>query len=208
VIHKHTTFYNLLDACKAPGCPLCSLVNAAVRDYFGATLYEYVNDPNTRAAVVASAGYCEYHAGQLLCSGDALGSALLYQSVLESIASSLSGFLRTSALARCPACSERLRKLEHYGSALLEAIREPEIRAALESGGPVCLPHLRWLAQCTRDREVTRYLETYAREVIVSLARQVETFVAAQNAAGQADEQRPFSQESWRRAIEFISGKL
>src|SRR5579863_1343245 len=62
---KHTVYYDLLDACKKGGCPICALALEAVARYLDATIYERVNDPRTRDAVVRARGYCNDHAWQL-----------------------------------------------------------------------------------------------------------------------------------------------
>jgi hypothetical protein len=50
-------------------------------------MYENVNDPQTRDAVVAARGYCNDHSWQLRAmSGAAFGTALMYRDVLQHIA--------------------------------------------------------------------------------------------------------------------------
>src|SRR5438067_7292585 len=84
---KHTVYYELLDACKKGGCPLCTMALDTVARYLDILIYENVNDPQTRDAVVAARGYCNGHSWQLRAtSGAAFGTALMYRDVLQHVA--------------------------------------------------------------------------------------------------------------------------
>src|SRR5438132_10582066 len=85
---KHTVYYELLDACKKGGCPICTMALDTVARYLDIVIYENVNDPQTRDAVVAARGYCNDHSWQLraMTSGAALGAALMYRDVLQHVA--------------------------------------------------------------------------------------------------------------------------
>jgi Family of unknown function (DUF6062) len=83
---KHTVYYELLDACKRGGCPICTMALDTVARYLDILIYENVNDPQTRDAVVAARGYCNDHSWQLRAkSGAAFGTALLYRDVLQHV---------------------------------------------------------------------------------------------------------------------------
>jgi Family of unknown function (DUF6062) len=84
---KHTVYYELLDACTKGGCPLCTMALDTVARYLDIVIYENVNDPQTRDAVVAARGYCNDHSWQLRAkSGAAFGTALMYRDVLQHVA--------------------------------------------------------------------------------------------------------------------------
>ena len=83
---KHTVYYDLLDACAKGGCPICTLALEAVVRYLDATIYERVNDPQTRDAVVRARGYCNDHAWQLTELRAGFGAALIYRDVLRHVA--------------------------------------------------------------------------------------------------------------------------
>jgi hypothetical protein len=58
-----------------------------VARYLDIVIYENVNDPQTRDAVVAARGYCNDHSWQLRAkSGAAFGTALMYRDVLQHVA--------------------------------------------------------------------------------------------------------------------------
>lgn len=86
---KHTTYFELRDAATRGGCPICALVLETVARYLDATLYENVNDPRTRDAVVGARGYCNEHSWQLKGMPAALGTALMYRDIVRRVAESL-----------------------------------------------------------------------------------------------------------------------
>jgi hypothetical protein len=79
----------LRDAATEGGCPICTLALRSVARYLDATLYENVNDPRTRDAVVAARGYCNEHSWQLRELPAALGTALMYRDIVRRVAESL-----------------------------------------------------------------------------------------------------------------------
>jgi hypothetical protein len=87
---RHTVYYELLDACRRGGCPICTMALDTVARYLDIVIYENVNDPQTRDAVVAARGYCNDHSWQLRTrSGAAFGTALMYRDVLQHVAGAI-----------------------------------------------------------------------------------------------------------------------
>ena len=42
---KHTAYFNLVDAFRKEGCPICYLIKKSVHQSMDTFLYENVNDP-------------------------------------------------------------------------------------------------------------------------------------------------------------------
>ena len=61
---KHTTYFNLLDALKEDGCPICAIIKKAIHKSMDDFLYEQVNDPAIRKQIKESFGFCNRHAWQ------------------------------------------------------------------------------------------------------------------------------------------------
>src|SRR5512145_2963112 len=59
---RSSTYFDLIETCREPGCPVCRLGLRAARRYIDFVLYERVNDPDTRAELCAARGYCNRHA--------------------------------------------------------------------------------------------------------------------------------------------------
>lgn len=83
---KHTVYFNMLDACKKGGCPVCTMTLDSVTRYLAAIVYEYINDPRTRDPLVTGRGYCNSHSWQLRTAGASLGAAFVYRDVLRHVA--------------------------------------------------------------------------------------------------------------------------
>jgi hypothetical protein len=79
--------YNLLEACRAEGCPICRLEQQSVERYLDHQFYENVNSPKWRDRLRASHGFCREHAwlGVNRRLGDALGYSIIYRDILNSI---------------------------------------------------------------------------------------------------------------------------
>jgi len=75
------SYFDVLEACAEPGCPLCRLSERKVNRYLDGIMYEYVNDPGTRGQLRRSLGYCNEHAWRLpeTGGGPALGIAIIYR---------------------------------------------------------------------------------------------------------------------------------
>jgi len=77
-------FFRLVDACVAPGCPVCRCLLADSRQYLEALLYEQVNDPDVRRRLRAAWGFCGWHTWMLGdIAGSAFGSAIICDDILR-----------------------------------------------------------------------------------------------------------------------------
>ena len=83
--------YNLLEACRAAGCPVCRLEQKSVERYLDNQFYENVNSPAWRDRLRASQGFCYEHAwlGVNARLGDALGYSIIYRDIVNSILTQL-----------------------------------------------------------------------------------------------------------------------
>lgn len=168
------THFDLRDACAEPGCPVCRLTLAAVARAIDAVDDEFVNDPDVRAKIERTWGFCNTHAQQWLREGHVLGVAIAYESVLARVrpdvekarASARSGLVSGLAArlgrrragkscdllhpdGRCPLCRERDETERLLIRTLEEGLAESadDFRAAFRQSDGLCLPHLR-LALC------------------------------------------------------------
>ncbi|HKY52724.1 MAG TPA: DUF6062 family protein [Anaerolineales bacterium] len=82
-----STAYNLLEACRAAGCPVCRLEARAIERYLDRKFYENVNTPAWRDHLRASLGFCHEHAwlGVNRRLGDALGFSIIYRDIVNSV---------------------------------------------------------------------------------------------------------------------------
>lgn len=219
---RHAPYFSLLEALAAPGCGLCAIGHKAIDRFFDNMLYEYVNDPGTQEMMNASHGLCATHSELLLGYRGALGVAILYNAVLRRLETELpppqeSGNLSMRRLfggrtdyppipsEPCPACVTR-------DEAALRAIREfdahhaePELVAAWQSSGGLCLPHLNQalskVGHPARALVVTRQREVWAR-----LRIDLEAFIRKNDYRFQEEGFTNSESHSWQDAVRATAG--
>jgi len=165
---KHMPYFELLEAQNKAGCPICRLVHRATDRYLDSLLYEAVLDPDVRAKLKDSQGFCREHVAMLgRKPGRALGIALIYRDILRSLVLELKaprpneGSFRERfrkllprryrlpaliAKARCPACVISQRHEDSYIELLLAHLDDEKLYESYTQGEGLCLKHLR-LAQ-------------------------------------------------------------
>jgi len=85
-MQKDPSYFDLLEACSEPGCPVCRISLKLARRYVDSILYEYVNDPGVRDEIRRSRGYCNEHAGWMLdVRGAGLGIAIFQRDIVQTV---------------------------------------------------------------------------------------------------------------------------
>lgn len=81
------SYYEILDACKEPNCPICRLGHASANRHLTSLIYDSVNDVSMRATLRESLGYCQEHTWLLPNAGDSapLGIAVIHRDLLNTI---------------------------------------------------------------------------------------------------------------------------
>jgi hypothetical protein len=173
---KFIGFFRLIDACQGAGCPVCRCLAADTRQYLDTLLYEHVNDPETRARLHASWGFCNWHAGMLRETTDpAFGSAILCEDLLRvlmrrferstrrDVTRETGPWQRLLALfgrpripvivqvhrrrAPCPACARLAEAEDRYVETALQFAQDPQFERAYRKSQGLCVPH----ALCALD---------------------------------------------------------
>ncbi len=167
---KFISFFRLVDACAAPGCPVCRCLLADSRQYLEALLYEHVNDPDTRRRLRAAWGFCNHHTWMLReISDSAFGSAIIYEDMLGVVIQRferrgrgrdpespgcwrrlwrLFGRNRRPLLVElhrgrpiCPACRERAVAEERYVHVVLGFVSDFQFERTYRRSDGLCVPH-------------------------------------------------------------------
>ena len=171
------TFIDLKRALRQPGCAVCRLQREAEERYLGHLLWENVNDLSARAPFLASWGYCARHARligklELKGYGDALGTAIMYESLIQQLKHHLDKirdalaqtqprkkrkFLRMpwirarntpdplAPMGGCYVCEIGMMSAGFVLEGLIDGLegREADISELYHSSDGLCLPHLR-----------------------------------------------------------------
>jgi hypothetical protein len=150
---KFIGFFNLIEAMKKPACPVCQRILEDTRHAMDSFLYESVNDPGLRDQIRADRGLCHRHSWQLAKFGDALGGAILFRDVLESVLREMSSPRSGLSLSRrprlldvgrkaCLFCRSERQSHDAVVTELVTHLDDPELIAAWEGPAALCLQHL------------------------------------------------------------------
>jgi hypothetical protein len=167
--------------------------------------------------------------------GDALGYSIIYQDVLNSILNrmkagdgpDLPSRGRRSLLQQipeaarnmidkalsaltprkhCPVCEYRDETTRTLRSVLLEELKTPEMRNALQASEGLCLPHLRQALEQVKDISACETLLTIHREKLESLRAELAEFIR-KNDYQLIKEGFGREGDAWLRAIGMIAGR-
>jgi len=166
---RFVAYFQLYEALGEEGCPVCRCLRRDTFRFLDGLMWEQVNDSETREALRAAWGFCNWHAWMLKEIWHApLGIAIIYHDLLgraidelaatERIleasgpvrglrrllrrAPSLPVLTAWSGRARCPACQGLGGFERHYLKVLVDYADDPDFSRALERSSGVCLPHL------------------------------------------------------------------
>jgi hypothetical protein len=224
---RHIAHVRLVDACAAPGCPLCRCLLAESRRYLEALLHEQVTDVDTRRRIRQSWGFCNWHTWMLAdVAGEALGVAIVYDDLVTRLLRRtadppsrprpgrwLGGLRRRRGepaladlwqrRAPCPACVDAGATEARYLDVLLASLDDEPLRAAYALSDGLCAPHLVQAVErgdAAADSLVTRTRQAWAR-----VGRDLSSFVDKHDHRNR----QPFTEAeaaARARALEMLAG--
>jgi hypothetical protein len=229
---KFIGYFRLIDACEKPGCPLCRCVASESRSYLDALLYEQVTDPDTRRAIRAAWGFCNWHTWMLLEIEHSLfGASIIYEDLVNlalrrterlgdpARRRGRGGWL--AALMRrprwpmiqelyrkralCPACTSAADTETRYLETLVRFVDDGDLQAAYARSDGLCLPHLFAALEENAERPEARTLVERTREKWAKVGRDIGSFVCKHDYRNR----EPYTAEetaSYRRAFEMLVG--
>lgn len=198
-------YFRLVEACAEPGCPVCWCVIRESRSHLGALLYEQVTDPDTRRAVRASWGFCNWHTWMLPeIEHGKFGSAIIYEDLVRVALEQTErlgdgagvprrrGWLATllrrprrSTTGRihrerpaCLACVTAAEAESRYLETLVRHIGDGDVLAAYARSDGLCVPHLFAAVETSGYRPEARALVARTREKWRQLRDELGSFVA------------------------------
>ena len=229
-MEKHQTYFNLLDALKEKGCPVCNLVQKTIRMSMDSFLYESVNDPSVRKEIRSSLGFCNTHAWQLQKFGDGFGLSIIFNELLgilnEKISQAVSekdknklksllkeltgGKTKSSyqekAKITCPICNDLRDCEKRYINTFMDGLKEAEFRVAFSSSYGLCLPHIVSVLAVCKDEELAKEILKIESQKIENLRKELDEFERKHDYRFTKE---GFGKEgnAWIRAIEKMIGK-
>jgi hypothetical protein len=202
------------------------------RSYLDALLYEQVTDPDTRRAIRASWGFCNWHTWMLLEIEHAIfGSALIYEELVQLalsrterlgkraerprargwLSTLLGGRRRSSSVegyrgrAECSACATAADTERRYLATLVTLSDDGDLAAAYAQSDGLCVPHIFAVLEHDGERREARLLVDRTRERWARLGREISSFVSKHDYRNH----EPYTQAeaaSYARAFEMLAG--
>ncbi len=233
---KHTTYFEVLDACQEDGCPICTLTQSAISRYLDGLMHEDVNDLDLRKELRWAGGYCNDHAWQLEQLHAAFGTAIMFRDVLQTAlrkmqrageeAPSFFGPPRertwrarlgavTGAGPRdeagdphtgCPVCAVRTKQEQVYLLTILDHRGDEQLREAFSASMGLCLVHLQQALDLTDLKAARTWLLQLQQPHMQELIDELSEFIRKHDYRYR-QEARGQEGDAWLRAIEMVAGK-
>ena len=198
------------------------------RGYLDALLYEQVTDVDTRRAIRAAWGFCNWHTWMLSeLAGSLFGAAIIYEDLVTLTLRSTEGLaLRRPrrwlhALTRrrrgpgmpdayrrrtaCPACTSSAEAERRYLAIMVTLADDGDLQAAYAGSDGLCLPHLVAAVADHGTRPETSTLVERTRDKWRRLGQDIAGFVGKhdyRNREPYSDAERA----SYLRAFEMLAG--
>ncbi len=229
---KFIGYFRLIETCRQPGCPICRCITDESRNHLAALLYEQVTDPDTRRAIRASWGFCNWHTWMLLEIDNSLfGAAIIYEDLVKL---ALRGTERLAHRARrrqgrgwfdalirrhrrpaivelyhrrrvCPACASAADTEKRYLETLVKFVDDGDLRAAYARSDGLCLPHVVAAMEQNAERPELWTLVERTREKWASVGKDIASFVSKHDYRNR----EPYTEAeavSYGRAFEMLVG--
>ena len=229
-------FIDIREAFALPGCAFCRLLARSANRYLDIVLWEMVLDPELRAELNEARGYCSQHGWLLARPGSALGIAILMQHVLktlltvvesnpvegmsipilENVRRGLAKDYASKSTAPlvaelepqtpCPVCAHVQAREKELVDTLLAHLDEPgDLARDYRASDGLCLEHFRISLARAASPAQARTLIAVQQSVWQQLHDELGEFIRKKD---HRFKDEPFGSEkdSWRRALEAISG--
>jgi hypothetical protein len=231
---KFVMYYELLEAFREPGCPVCARLEQGSLRAMDGLLYEQVTDPATRARLLASRGFCNRHAWMLpRIQSSPLGTAVIYHHLLASALERATAdgtrlrprswwqrlseriAPRTEPLAlvdwwnartECSLCVRNRQSERDHLAAMLGFVQEKEFLEGLRASAGLCLPHLCHAMTIGRDHPNLAVLLSVQADRWSDLVGELAEFIR-KNDYRFATEAMGREGDSWQRVLDAIAGR-
>ncbi len=219
-IERHLSYFDVKETLAgAASCAFCDIETKSLERYFDSLLYELANDPQVRADLLRSRGYCNRHTRFLLNSRKALSTAVLYRNNVQAFIEYLDGLLSHASCRiprkgkeewiihrACPACRVQRDVQDRNISVFIEALDDPDMRAALDSSVGFCLPHFFAVMEKAQKPGARAIICCMQREKATRLASELDDFIRKQDYRFSHE---PIGTEgcSWIQSVRMIAGE-
>jgi len=205
---KHAICYEILDAMRKTGCPICNILKRLEEDSIKYMLYAQVNDPLVRRKLRESLGLCPFHAWLLadIVRGnpeiDLLGPSIIYEDMLRTYLEKNGGYDGECFLCRKTWEFERIYIEEMASCITIDNRLLDEYR---KNKSILCRRHYEMLLN-NIDERLRGKLTTIQREKLRKILDNLSEYIRKQD---YRVKENPSYEEAraWLDAIIFLKGE-
>jgi len=206
---KFVGYQEFMDFLKQPGCAVCRLINASLRHYISVAFVEDITNPEFRAPLRTSLGYCRSHSRlvRVFSAGKLrrIGVAIVYEDLLSCVEQSLDQNI-VRLPADCPMCGFET-ELESYALTLIcDYANDVEFQTHYQRSAGVCLPHLQKLLG-QANGAARSFLLTDHRRKLERLMTYLGESIRKNGYQFRAEPMTDEEKNSWTTALYFIVGE-
>jgi len=218
---RDSAVFEVRDALREEGCPVCRLALRSVARVMRSIAYEQVNDLALRKQLRTSGGFCNAHAHQWLREArSVLGTALIYRDVVTAALRELQtgvaqdgqrgGLLRgllgmvdrASVEAACPACQAQFESEARYVEALVVLVADDS--QALHGTALACRRHTAAAARLGGPGAET--ILRYTRETMQALVEELDEVVRKEDYRFRHEPRTEGERTAPARAVAWAAG--
>jgi hypothetical protein len=190
---------------EAKQCPICQIVEDALRWHLESFVTEHVNDVKIRALWREAGGLCPQHTSLLEKIGPPLPRAILY---LDLIGSLTPPERRRQRKARsCPICQQVSQIEAGYLGLLAEGLARGAFQELLAESEAFCLPHWKKFLALSKPGPAQIVQQAQLKK-IASLTGDLAEFIRKNDWRYQDETVLPQEGESPRLGARFLAGSL
>jgi len=228
---KWIDYFELTDAFKSPGCPLCNRTKKLSWKFLDNLFYECVTDVWTRVGLRKAKGFCNWHAwmsAELPCSNS--GIAIIYKDLIDAEIGELSKWVKRKEPSNKTIDFRRLRKKaeaffsswdnktscpickfveEHERMAtgvLLDFIDEEAFCQEFEKSSGICVRHLVHVMRTFSKHPNLKLLVEKQVQKYQSLSDELNEFIRKLDYRF-SKEPKGSEVDSWKRVIKQFTGE-
>lgn len=222
-------YYDLIDACAEPGCPVCLCLLSDIAQYIDAILYQYIAKGQINDDFLAGMGLCNRHSWQMLdFKGRALGVAVLSELLVNHVLKIedrtgpgvvSSGFGRLLGKSTVPPLAAALEPTGpcvvcefldgqegRYVGVVVSYLDIERFMTAFEGSTGLCIPHARMVIARTESQGQVDAFLTVQRPKWEALRAELREFIRKYDINNVAEEMGEEG-DSWKRAIRYLNGE-
>lgn len=204
---KHLNYFKLIEAFNETECPICKRNYEISYNYVDNLLYENVNDGVVRKQLGNSLGFCKEHWQLLLKIGDSLGTAIIYNDLLNDFKNILGkgNFNKYFNRNSCPVCDLIEEQTNNNLKIFLTYSEDSEFRKEFEQTKGLCAYHLIKLLITSEKREQCEYYISFHQKKIEKIQKELSELIRKNDYRFEKENITSEEAQSWIKALKFLN---